>query len=295
MTSIIGMLTGVLYSIMNVFNADLGDAYGSALSSVLIHLCGALLLWPLLLSKWGKRTGSAPWYLYFGGVLGIITVIASNIGISTIGVTASLAFALLGQVLTAAIIDHNGFFASNEVKLNRYKLFGIIVIFAGTLVMIFSFFENGNGNPIWAIFLLLLSGFTIVMARISNAHLAIHTGTGFSAIINHTTGLIGSLLLFALAGFSSPTSFPDTTLSWYSYLGGPMGALSILILNHITRKLPNVQLSLLLFVGQTLMGVLLDALLLGRFSLPILLGAILVAAGMFINSYGDTVAIKEAG
>lgn len=294
MASLTGILTGIMYSIMNTFNANLSGLYGNALASVLIHLTGALCLWPLLLTQWGRRSGRAPWYLYFGGVLGIVTVIASNVGITAVGVTATMAIALLGQILVSALFDHFGLFGMKRVSMNGAKLLGMLAIALGAGIMIVAFWQKGSGSVLLAILLVLISGLTIVLARVSNAHLAVKAGTGHSAIMNHTTGLAGSLVLLAFAGFSAAAAFPAPGLYWYDYIGGPLGAVSIFALNYITKKITNVQLTLLLFVGQVFSGILIDALFLNKFAWPVLMGAVCVAIGLVINSRGDMKNVEEA-
>jgi transporter family-2 protein len=294
MTALYGLGIGMLYSVMNLFNAGVSGAYGAAFAPVLIHLAGAMCLWPLSFTAWGKRAGKAPWYLYTGGAMGVVTVVASNLGVTALGVTVSLALMLLGQLLSSAVCDQLGLFGAKRVKTNGLKALGIAVIGLGAGVMIYYCWEAETGGVAVAVGMLLFSGFTIVLQRIVNAMLAAKAGVGHSTVMNHTTGLAASLALFAVSGFAAGAAFPVGTLPFYYYLGGPLGALSIFALNHITKRLPNVRLTLLLFVGQAASGMLIDALILGRFSRPILIATLLVAAGLAVNTAGDRRANREA-
>ena len=53
--------------------------------------------------------------------------------------------------------------------------------------------------------------------------------------------------------------------------------------NLVAVKIPQLYITLLMFVGQVFTGVLLDALIDGAFSLPNIIGGTLVALGLALN------------
>ena len=57
--------------------------------------------------------------------------------------------------------------------------------------------------------------------------------------------------------------------------------------NIIIPKIPAVYSSLLLSAGQILMSLVLDALLYSSFSAPLLVGALVMLAGMLVNFLAD--------
>ena len=63
---------GILIGVQSAFCAQITQAYGNWFSSVIVHLGGFLVLTPLFFTKWGRKQGSAPWYLYLGGTLGFV-------------------------------------------------------------------------------------------------------------------------------------------------------------------------------------------------------------------------------
>ncbi len=140
-----------------------------------------------------------------------------------------------------------------------------------------------------AIIAVLFSGFTIVMARITNAHLAKRAGVSFSCLMNYVVGLTGSLIVFLLMGSPAKAAFPVTAAPLTVYLGGAMGLISVYLLNVITPKLPAMQLTLLLFIGQLFSGILLDYFLTDMFSPGKFFGGILVLAGLALNMKADKV------
>lgn len=284
MYAVLGGVYGALLSVMNLLNAQLAAVYGNWGSTVIIHGVGLLTLLPLAFT-WGRPRGRAPWYLYSGGLIGIITVACCNLGISGLGVTANLVLMLLGQLTCSTIIDQFGLLGARRVPLTRGRGLSLAVIALGDVVMLLwaGTETGGSGSALLAIAVSFLSGFSMVLARISNARLAQHAGLGYSTVMNYVTGLGGSLLVFALTGWKLTTAFPAAGQSLLIYLGGALGALAIFLCNLVTPRLSTLQFTVILFVGQLFASMLLDALLLGMFSMGTLAGGIIVALGMALN------------
>ena len=138
-----------------------------------------------------------------------------------------------------------------------------------------------------AIVVVILSGVNIVIARTLNAKLAQLRGIPYSTLMNYITGLTGSLIVFFLMGSRINAAFPAPGASFVIYIGGALGLLSVFVLNMITAKLPAMQLTLLVFVGQLFSGMLLDYFLTDMFSPGKLVGGILVLAGLLVNMLAD--------
>ena len=280
---------GVLLSMMNTVNAQLSDLYGNWAATVMIHLIGLLVLLPLAFT-WGRPKGRAPWYQYSGGLIGILSVVFVNIGVSGIGVTANLVLMLLGQVSCSAVVDHFGLMGAAVHRMNRGKLLAMAVMALGCGAMLALSGETLSGGSMLAAAVSFLSGWTMIFARMANAALATRCGVGYSTVMNYVTGLLGSLLVFALTGFRMNAAFPAPGYSLLIYTGGALGALGIFLANVVTPRLPALQMSLVVFVGQVFAGMGIDALM-GRFSQGTLVGGLLVAAGMIGNMRSDN---KEA-
>ena len=278
-------LYGALLSLMNTANAQLSGLYGNWAATVMIHLVGLLVLLPLAFT-WGRPKGRAPWYQYTGGMIGILSVVFVNIGVSGIGVTANLVLMLLGQVTCSAVVDHFGLLGAAVHRMNRGKLLAMAVMALGCGAMLALSGETLSGGSLLAAAVSFLSGWTMIFARMANAALATRCGVGYSTVMNYVTGLMGSLAVFALTGFRINAAFPVTGHSLLIYTGGALGALGIFLANVVTPRLPALQMSLVVFVGQVFTGMGIDALL-GRFSLGTLVGGLLVAAGMIGNMRSD--------
>lgn len=287
-----GLMTaayGALLPIMNLFNAELSVVYGNWAASVMIHLVGLFVLAPFALT-WGRRRAPAPWYCCLGGLIGILTVVFVNVGVSGVGVTGNLVLMLLGQVACSAAVDHFGLLGASVHRINRWKTLAIAVMACGCGVMMMLSGETLGSGWVLAAVLSLLSGVTMIGSRMANAALATRSGVGYSTVMNYVTGLAGSLLIFACLGFRMAQGFPAPGQPMWIYLGGALGALGIMMCNLAAPRLPALQFSVISFVGQIFAGMAIDAMS-GRFSLGTLTGGLLVACGMYLNIRADS---KEA-
>ncbi|MEW8956012.1 DMT family transporter [Clostridium sp.] len=132
-------IIGVLISIMMAFNGTLSRYTGDYLGSVIIHgigLIGVILVLIITRSKVTLRK-QAPLYLYSAGAIGVFTVLFNNMTFKTIGISLTIALGLLGQSLASIIIDHYGLLEMQVIKFKKKKVFGLILISIGILIMTF--------------------------------------------------------------------------------------------------------------------------------------------------------------
>lgn len=277
-------LYGCLLSLMNACNAQLSWLYGDYSAAVMIHAVGLIVLLPLAFT-WGRPKGAAKWYQYSGGLIGIVTLVFVNIGVNGVGVTGNLVLMLLGQVTASALVDHFALLGAERNPFSTRKSIAIAVMTLGCIAMLVLSGEKW-GTSMLAALLSFLSGWSMVLSRMANASLAKTSGTGFSTLMNYVTGLTGSLLLFAALGFPKLAVFPVAGVPFVIYLGGALGALGIFLCNVVTPRLPALQMSLIVFVGQIFSGMAID-MLSGRFAVGTLVGGLLVAVGMVLNGRAD--------
>ncbi|MBS5953772.1 MAG: DMT family transporter [Paraclostridium bifermentans] len=137
MNYLISILTGVVLSIMVVLNGDLGNVTGNYISSVIIHfvgLIGIIILLVVTKSKI-KNLKGIPFYMFSGGLIGILTVLFTNISFTNLGVSLTVSLALLGQLVTSIVIDHFGYFDLEVNKFEKKKIIGLGIIILGIFIM----------------------------------------------------------------------------------------------------------------------------------------------------------------
>jgi len=279
---LLSILTGILIAAAVAMNGGLTNVYGLYSASVFIHLSGLLLISIMHgVKKLNPFAGGrVPLYLYLGGVIGVLTVVFTNLSFGKISVSAILALGLLGQCIASLIVDQFGLFGMPRHSFAVSKLIGIALASAGIVVMILPF---GIGSAL-AVILSLTSGFTIVFARTINAKLALKKGIMQSTFFNYFTGFAVSAVLLAAAGLSEPlfTGSAAGGNVWI-YAGGAVGVVYIMLSNLTVSKIPSFYMTLLLFAGQVFAGIVIDIIISKTFSIQNLAGGLLVTAGLFLN------------
>ena len=106
---LLSLLAGMLISVMVVFNGGLNGRVGQTAALVIIHLAGLVFILLLMLLKGEKlRLKRLPFYLYLGGLLGIMTTVFNNTAFGHISVSAMMALGLLGESVSSLLADHFG-------------------------------------------------------------------------------------------------------------------------------------------------------------------------------------------
>ena len=136
MYTIFSSLIGALLAVMIYLNGELANQVGNYAASIFIHLTGLILVCLILLltRKTPFRKGIPP-VLLSGGALGFLTVVFVNVGFMNLGGSVPLALGLLGQTISALVIDHFGWFGASVVKFDRRKIGSLVLITGGIAVM----------------------------------------------------------------------------------------------------------------------------------------------------------------
>ena len=140
MNYFISIFTGIVLAIMISLNGGWGNISGNYASSVIIHFVGLIgIIFVLIFTKSKiKNLKGIPFYMFTGGLIGILTVLFTNIGFSGLGVSLTVSLSLLGQLITSLIIDHFGYFNMPVIEFDKKKILGLIIIIAGIYVMTLS-------------------------------------------------------------------------------------------------------------------------------------------------------------
>lgn len=280
MNYLAALLCGMMISVMVVFNGGLNERVGQAGALVLIHTVGLLLMSLVMLVKKDRpRNAGVPWYLFSGGVIGVIITVCNNLAFSYISVSAMMALGLLGESITSALADHFGFLGLTKRPFHTSKVFGMLLTLLGIAIMLDSF-------QLMPVVVSLLAGVGVVSSRLVNSQLAHRTSTRNATFFNYLVGLTGALLVLTLTG--GKLTFPQAISGpFYIYLGGALGVVIVLVTNLVVRKIPSLYMTMTLFVGQVFAGVLLDMLLARSLPQKNILGGLLVLCGLMVNLWLD--------
>ena len=137
MYRLLSAFIGVLITIMILLNGILSKHLGNYASTFIIHLIGLILISIIVIFKKNKVSFSKDisLYLYCGGILGVFTILFNNISFNYLGASLTLALGLLGQSICSLVLDHYGALGMRVVKFKKEKLFGLIIIASGIVIM----------------------------------------------------------------------------------------------------------------------------------------------------------------
>lgn len=281
MLSFLAILAGALIALTVVQNGDLALYFGNYLGTVMVHVVGLATILAVLLARrtpirWDRKT---PWYAYFGGVLGVLTVLGCNRSFATLGVSVSVAMLLLGQTAMGAAVDQFGLFGAEKRPFAAAHVLSFVLIAGGIGVMLVGY--SGGGTLM--LLVAALVGANTVVCRYLNTLYARRNGLPMGTLANYVTGLLAALLVLLIMG-EPMAARPVGALTFRTvamFLGGAVGVGLIQISIHITPRMPAFVSTLLIFVSQLGTGLLLDYLLTGAFSATKLLGGLMVMLGLW--------------
>ncbi len=137
MYNILALLIGALISIMVSFNSGLEGYVGSTYSVVIIHAIGLIAILIVAAIKKEKIVikEAIPFYLFLGGIFGVMLTLVNVITIGSIGVALTTSLAVFGQLVFSSLVDHFGLFGLTKYEFNPKKLVGLLIVFVGLVIM----------------------------------------------------------------------------------------------------------------------------------------------------------------
>ncbi|EST10749.1 DMT family transporter [Sporolactobacillus laevolacticus] len=146
---LLGLFAGMLSPIQTSINSELRNAVHSPfIASLVSFLVGTIALILLVLIIEHRRLfdknvlgkgkiviSGNPWWLWIGGILGVIFVTSNIFLLPIIGAALTVVLALCGQMVIALIIDHFGWFGVPKHQINIQRIFGIILMVAGIFLI----------------------------------------------------------------------------------------------------------------------------------------------------------------
>lgn len=137
MYNILALVIGALISVMISFNSGLEGYVGSTYSVVIIHAVGLIAILIVVAIKKEKIVikEAIPFYLFLGGIFGVMLTLVNIITIGGIGVALTTALAVFGQLVFSSLVDHFGLFGLTKYEFNPKKLVGFFIVLVGLVIM----------------------------------------------------------------------------------------------------------------------------------------------------------------
>jgi transporter family-2 protein len=134
------VVVGALIALQAPINSGLGKVTGTLPSAAISFTIGTLLLVGLVTvsGQVGNVSGAGDvrWYYLLGGVLGAAYVTTVLLTVRTLGAGGVTAATVAGQLTMSVIIDRLGFLGLEETPITAGRVIGVVLLFAGTVLVI---------------------------------------------------------------------------------------------------------------------------------------------------------------
>ncbi len=123
----LGIAAGAMITLQSVLNSSLGVRAGVLGSVLLLTFVSIAVLTVLIFlfpgtAEFRRLPSLSQWYLYTGGVLGVVILAVPIFLIPKIGAAVSLTAILVGQLGFAVIVDHFGLLAALKVEASIIRI-----------------------------------------------------------------------------------------------------------------------------------------------------------------------------
>jgi transporter family-2 protein len=134
-----------------------------------------------------------------------------------------------------------------------------------------------------------LAGVMVVLSMVMNAQLARGVGIFQGVFFNLAVGLLTALPVYFLCDYFGLETRAGNSFSapWYAFLGAFFAIAIVAACNVVIPKIPVVYSAVLIFLGQIVTGLVIDALVAGYFDTHKAVGALLITAGLLLNAKID--------
>ncbi len=275
-------LVGALVTIMSGINSRFSEIAEPVVAVLVIHATGLIAIMIISLVRREKAlSGKVPSWQYLGGLVGVATVFSSNYAFSALGASLTMAVALLGQTIFSVVTDATGMLGRTKYPLSARRLPGIALALAGVAVM------GGDwrlAGP--AVLVAFGAGVTSGLSTVLNAGLGASKGVFYSVRANYTVGLATTA---AIAVIIRP-SLPDAAAAvvkagpFLAMAGGLIGIVVVSTINVIVPRLSVFMFSILMFAGQTVTGIIMDALGSGSIDVLKIAGTAILLCGLALDT-----------
>lgn len=141
MLLLLAFLAGATMAVQGSLNAALGKLIGLLEATFVVHLVGTgALVLALFVFRLGQgdsgNLAKVPLYLYLGGLLSVAIIYAVLSSIAGIGVATATTAIIVGQVGTALLIDHFGWFGLERHSFSWLKAAGMGLLALGAKLML---------------------------------------------------------------------------------------------------------------------------------------------------------------
>ena len=133
MAVLIPLIGGMFVSLQGTLNGNLGKKIGTIESTYLSFFTGTVLLTIVVIFLGDGnlfKITEAPAWQWICAIFGFIFIFVTAFSVPKIGVTATNATIVIGQLITSMVVDHFGWFGSDVTPFTMKRLIGVLLMIA---------------------------------------------------------------------------------------------------------------------------------------------------------------------
>lgn len=265
-TVLAGMLSPMQSAVNGQLGAELGDGNASAVVS---FGSGLVVMAVIILARSSTRrqfasipaairANTIPWWSWFAGLCGAMVVFSEGASASVLGVATFQTTLICGMVISGLVCDRFGIGVDVRQPFNLPRVLGALLAVVATIMVVS---PNWQAPSVVGLAVLpFLAGLLAGWQPAGNSAVARTTGSMLVAITwNFIVGFTVLALALVVRVALGQTTF-HLPSSWWMYIGGPLGLLSIALMGLLVRGMGLLLLGLASTAGQLIGSVLIDLL-----------------------------------
>jgi transporter family-2 protein len=127
-----GVAGALQVAVMGRFGERIGPFEALAFSAAITALAAGVGLLVARRSLDGYADGwAAPRWLWVGGLMGVVIVLAITVAAPRVGVLATTGLLIVGQLAMATVVDRFGWFGVERIGISATKITGLALLAAG--------------------------------------------------------------------------------------------------------------------------------------------------------------------
>jgi transporter family-2 protein len=265
---VVAIALGLLVAVQARWNAGLGAALGDGVDAALLsYAIGWGLLTVVLLARPAARraltglprllsSGGLAWWTLLGGLGGALLIASQALTVPVLGVAVFTVAVVAGQTASSLGVDSSGLTPGGPLRLTWARVAGAVLATTAVVVAVAPWSASAPQVAAWAVLLAAGAGVGVALQQSVNGRVAVATAAPLAAAwVNFAVGT-AALLIASWLRAEAPGAVPWD--EWWLLLGGPIGALYVVVTAAIVRRLGVLLLGLALIAGQLVGAVLLD-------------------------------------
>ena len=136
---LIALAGGITIGLQSQFSGTIGQIVGIMEGTFVVHLGGLILSALILILMRGGGISAwreIPWYALCAGFIGVAIIASISYAVPRLGLATTLTLSIVAQLVLGAVLDHFGWLGAIPRPLDLPRAFGMLILFAGTWLII---------------------------------------------------------------------------------------------------------------------------------------------------------------